>query len=77
MAAPVVAGILATRLQGVPSRTVSQLRSILTTLARTDSSVGAAPTSAFGYGKVTIDAINSELRKKANLWSSRGNLPSG
>lgn len=56
MAAPVVTGILALRLQGQPQRTVSQLRAILRGLARSDADVtmfGVAPNSAFGWGKVT------------------------
>gem|GEM_PF-6641911 len=56
MAAPVVTGIIATRLQGNPGRGVSDLRSILETLARSDAQVtsyGAAPNTAFGWGKVT------------------------
>lgn len=55
MAAPVVTGILASRLQGFPSRTVAQLRAILQGAARSDAAVtgfGAPPNSVFGYGKV-------------------------
>jgi subtilisin family serine protease len=55
MSAPVVSGILASRLQAVPTRTVAQLRAILLGNARTDSAVtsaGAVPNGTFGYGKV-------------------------
>jgi subtilisin family serine protease len=56
MATPVVTGILAARLQKVPSRTVAQLRAILQGTARSDSAVtgaGSIPNNAFGYGKAT------------------------
>jgi len=55
MAAPVVTGIIATRLQNQPARTVAQLRAILRALARSDAAVtaqGTVPNAAFGYGKV-------------------------
>ncbi|MBI3563685.1 MAG: S8 family serine peptidase [Elusimicrobia bacterium] len=54
MAAPVVTGIVALRLQGSPTRTPAELRSIVQGLARGDGAVGAygaAPNTAFGYGK--------------------------
>ncbi|MDE2490088.1 MAG: fibronectin type III domain-containing protein, partial [Elusimicrobia bacterium] len=56
MAAPVVTGIVATRLQGHPTRTVADIKTILHGLARTDAGVtadGAVPNDAFGYGKVS------------------------
>ncbi len=55
MAAPVVTGVLAGRLQSEPTDTVAQLRALLQGLARNDTATagyGAAPNSAFGYGKV-------------------------
>ncbi len=52
MSAPVVAGILAARLQHGPQRTVDELRSILRAQARTDSATGAVPNYSWGYGKV-------------------------
>lgn len=55
MAAPLVTGILATRLQGAPARTVEQLRAIVQGLARSDSAVaglGSNAQHAFGAGKV-------------------------
>ena len=53
MATPVVAGILAARLQWGPTRTVPQLRAVLRAQARADGGTGAVPNYAFGYGKVS------------------------
>ncbi len=52
MAAPVVTGILAGRLQYGPARTVADLRTILRAQGRADSATGAVPNYAWGYGKV-------------------------
>ncbi|MEK7864045.1 MAG: S8 family serine peptidase, partial [Chloroflexota bacterium] len=52
MAAPVVAGILAGRLQYGPTRTVADLRTILRAQGRADSATGTVPNYAWGYGKV-------------------------
>ncbi len=51
MAAPVVTGILAARLQWGPTRTVSQLRAILRAQARADGATGTLPNYSWGYGK--------------------------
>ncbi len=51
MAAPVVTGILAARLQYGPTRTVADLRSILRAQARSDGATGITPSYAWGYGK--------------------------
>ncbi|MCM2303616.1 MAG: S8 family serine peptidase [Elusimicrobia bacterium] len=53
MAAPVVTGILAARLQYGPGRTVAGLREILRAQARTDSATGVVPTYSWGYGKAS------------------------
>jgi subtilisin family serine protease len=55
MAAPVVTGVIAGRLQSEPTDTVAQIRAIVQGLARTDTAtaiLGAAPNTGFGYGKV-------------------------
>lgn len=52
MAAPVVTGILAARMQHGPGRTVADLRQILRSQARTDGATGAVPSGGWGYGKV-------------------------
>lgn len=52
MAAPVVTGILAGRLQYGLTRTVADLRTILRAQGRTDSATGAVPSYTWGYGKV-------------------------
>lgn len=52
MASPVVAGILAARLQWNPGITVAGLRSLLRTAAKTDGATGSVPNGAWGYGKV-------------------------
>lgn len=51
MAAPVVTGILAARVQHGPGRTVADLREILRSQARADGATGAVPSGAWGYGK--------------------------
>lgn len=51
MAAPVVTGILAARLQHGPGRTVAGLREILRSQARADGATGALPSFSWGYGK--------------------------
>ncbi|MDP3543661.1 MAG: S8 family serine peptidase, partial [Elusimicrobiota bacterium] len=51
MAAPVVTGILAARLQHGPGRTVAGLREILRAQARADGATGAVPSYSWGYGK--------------------------
>jgi hypothetical protein len=51
MAAPVVTGILAARLQYGPTRTVSDLRAILRAQARADAATGVVPSYSWGYGK--------------------------
>lgn len=53
MAAPVVTGILAGRLQYGTTRTVAQLRAILRAQARSDGATGSLPNYAWGYGKVS------------------------
>jgi len=53
MAAPIVAGILAARLQYGPTRTVADLRTILRAQARADGATGAVPSYAWGYGKAS------------------------
>ncbi|MCR4295522.1 MAG: S8 family serine peptidase, partial [Elusimicrobia bacterium] len=51
MAAPVVTGIIAARIQHGPGRTVSGLREIIRAQARADGATGAVPSYAWGYGK--------------------------
>lgn len=51
MAAPVVTGILAARVQHGPGRTVADLREILRSQARADGATGAVPSGSWGYGK--------------------------
>lgn len=53
MAAPVVTGILAARLQAGPTRTPAQLREILRAQARADGATGTTPNFSWGYGKAS------------------------
>lgn len=63
MATPVVAGILAARMQWNPGVTVAALHSIIRGQARTDSATGAVPNYAWGYGKVASSPqpVNSPI----------------
>ncbi len=53
MAAPVVTGILAARVQHGPGRSVSDLRALVRAQARADGATGAVPSYAWGYGKAS------------------------
>lgn len=53
MAAPVVTGIIAARLQAGPTRTPAQLRAILRAQARADGATGTLPNYSYGYGKAS------------------------
>lgn len=53
MAAPVVTGIIAARLQAGPTRTPADLRTILRAQARTDGATGTTPNYSWGYGKAS------------------------
>ncbi|MFI5346542.1 MAG: S8 family serine peptidase [Elusimicrobiota bacterium] len=84
MATPVVTGIIAARLQTVPTRTVAQLRAIIQGTARSDSAVtasGGVPNYVFGYGKVVsspqpqaapsgLTAVSLGISSIAWSWSS-------
>ena len=60
MSSPHVAGIVALLLQAYPSLSYDQVMTYLQSTARSDSFVGSAPNSNWGYGKVdALAAINA------------------
>lgn len=60
MAAPHVTGAIALMLQKNPQLTVSQIKTILTQSARSDSYTGAVPNNLWGWGKLDVlQALNN------------------